>query len=456
MCRQGLSRIELLLVLLFLALIAGLILPAIIRVREAANRTNCVNNLKQIVLACHNYNDAYRGQLPPLTDQGDNAPTGHGVESLFFRILPYVESDVLYYMYTKFGRTGYNSSSSSLVFSGSLKGYPIDQWGGSANQFYRVYVDPADLTADKLRDVPMTLPDGVTGYYATGSYAANGLVFWLERRSASADVRGWLLLHDHVHRATASVRDAAGETVYNLWGLGFYSPHMPAFATLTPDDPAGLLSTGQVGPVVPMPDGRLPDRDTQYQVRIGRQTAAAQPPDFTTPVQMLRGGQPCDPRLPGSPHAKVIQAAMADGSVRQFAATVSPWVFSGLAHRMATRTCGVIGKTTLLFAHSILHCSPQLTVLIANERVQLIRKCLRQRQRHNQFLNVSQVLEPTRFGHAGRELEFQQRRQTQTRDAFDLDPYCRRVRKRNRLRLAVARIISRDQKLDPHAGVGVA
>ena len=119
-------------------------------------------------------------------------------------------------------------------------------------------------------------------------------------------------------------RTASGEAVYNLWGLGFYSPHMPAFATLTPNDPPGLLSTGQVAPMTPRSSR---SRDEPMQVRIGRASAPPQPPDFPTPVQIIRGGGACDPRLPGSPHAGLMQVGMADGSVHVFAHDVHPWVY---------------------------------------------------------------------------------------------------------------------------------
>jgi hypothetical protein len=62
------------------------------------------------------------------------------------------------------------------VFTYPHKGYPIRQVGGIANHVLSWFLDPADGTASQRWDVLMTLPDGTTGYYATGSYAANGLV----------------------------------------------------------------------------------------------------------------------------------------------------------------------------------------------------------------------------------------------------------------------------------------
>ena len=99
---------------------------------------------------------------------------------------------------------------------------------------------------------------------------------------------------------------------------------MPTFAVLTPADPPGLLSTGQVAPVEPLPDESAAD---QIRVRIGRRDASPEAPDFPSPIQRIRLGRPCDPRLPGTPHSAGMQAVMADGSVRVFARDTSAWAF---------------------------------------------------------------------------------------------------------------------------------
>jgi len=92
--RVAFTLIELLVVIAIIAILIGLLLPAIQKVRDAAARTQSQNNLKQMGLAVNNIASTYNGALPPSFGRFPNGSPAFG--SLFFHILPYIEQQNLY------------------------------------------------------------------------------------------------------------------------------------------------------------------------------------------------------------------------------------------------------------------------------------------------------------------------------------------------------------------------
>ncbi|HEX4613829.1 MAG TPA: DUF1559 domain-containing protein [Urbifossiella sp.] len=159
--RRGFTLIELLVVIAIIAILIGLLLPAVQKVREAAARSTCTNNLKQMALACHTYGDTYGG-LPPslVTINGSswNTPNnGNYGPNWIILILPNIEQGALYSQL---------SASISLQQSGNN-----DQgWANTIRAMNGTTVKTLLCPSDSGNSQPYT---GNSGTWARGNYAAN-------------------------------------------------------------------------------------------------------------------------------------------------------------------------------------------------------------------------------------------------------------------------------------------
>jgi len=124
--RRAFTLIELLVVIAIIAILIGLLLPAVQKIREAANRMSCSNKLKQLGLALHNYHDT-NGTLPPggqgavypIPNPAGNTTTIAGTSWCVF-VLPYIEQDNLFKQYR--WDLAYNSVENGLVGANVVPG----------------------------------------------------------------------------------------------------------------------------------------------------------------------------------------------------------------------------------------------------------------------------------------------------------------------------------------------
>lgn len=159
---RGFTLVELLVVIAIIGILIGMLLPAVQQVREAARRTSCANNIRQLALAAMNYEGAL-GKFPPGLEQeylpssvaGSNS--GYQGHSVFYYLLPYIEQNNLY------------DTMDRRIPKANRAATPD---GGLAASVVQTFKCPSD----QLPDTPIPYPSSGTPseYYGGTSYRANG------------------------------------------------------------------------------------------------------------------------------------------------------------------------------------------------------------------------------------------------------------------------------------------
>ena len=276
--RAGFTLIELLVVIAIIAILIGLLLPAVQKVREAAARISCGNNLKQFGLSVHDYASAQSDALPPLYTQ--LTPGGSGA-SILVGLMPYMEQGNVYQIYL--------------------------QNGGVVAPYYqraiKNYICPSDPTSSN--------GVGSNGWGGT-SYAANAGLFATPNAASNPNgpptFSGWNVTATRYK--VGNIPDGTSNTIM------FTERYINSEVTNSRDLPPGAAGYDAWStPVFGAYQATYPGGGSAYP------WAASYGPQIGVPqASALRW-------LPNSGHTTVILAGLADGSVRTVNGSISPDTF---------------------------------------------------------------------------------------------------------------------------------
>jgi prepilin-type N-terminal cleavage/methylation domain-containing protein len=317
--RRGFTLIELLVVIAIIAVLMGLLLPAVQKVREAGFRTKCMNNMRQIGLATYQLNDTY-GKLPPVagvfpgnvqqTNPNVSPPTPLNNMSIFWWTLPFIEQDNIF-------RLNYSVLVNATAAPTPTAGFKV-----------KTFICPSDVTGQGLGTVPNVQdPTGPTNTpnvtMGTTNFAANGLVFTTNTanppqipRTFEDGTSNTILF---VERYQSCGTTTPANNILNLWGAGTYYGYGLTTAT-TPDN--GTLVNQRYLPGIAI---------------FSSPANIVVTPGASTTFQVTPKPADCIAGMAQTAHPGAMVVCMADGSVRTMSLGTTTSVPDG-APVLATQT----------------------------------------------------------------------------------------------------------------------
>jgi len=316
--RTGFTLVELLVVIAIIAILIGLLGPAVQKVREAAARIRCGNNMKQLGLACHNCNDT-QGRLPPQASNFAGAYLG----PLFFHLLPYIEQDNAWKMASFLDYTaavGTPTPNPGTTVNIGIIWPTWDSVNTSNNTFLRqtkiaVYQCPSDPS----------LGNGIDWTPGDSSYAGNFQVFGGAANTFTPpSYTNYLTVWDGMATIPTTFADGTSNTILfaekfsrcdgagapgGTWwmrGVLHGAQGLGGSDDSYPGDRLSAVFAGGVGV-----DGTVWTTGPASKFQV-------------LPIPFLANPGPCDKRLASSGHPTGMNVCLGDGSVRFLSQSMSP------------------------------------------------------------------------------------------------------------------------------------